>query len=161
MYLTIEGNVTADRNAWMNGAGIHQQLHYVDPDETIEVITNRYSWWRSKAICDRVEGFRIRVPKVFEILQGLAGMHKGKAVTHGAPPIEYFQFMSFSMKVSIARWFIKYFTDLSMPKPTDWNAVQLVGIQGENTMGGLDKLRWVGKTAAAQTWFLKMESSTL
>ena len=65
------------------------------------------------------------------------------------------------MKVSIARWFIKYFTDLSIPKPTGWNAVQLVGIQGKNKMGGLDKLRWVGKIAAAQKWFLKMVIGTI
>ena len=50
---------------------------------------------------------------------------------------------------------IGYFLGLSLPKPTDWNLIQLVGIMGSK-MGGLEKLRWVGKTAALQKWFLKM-----
>ena len=127
---------------------------YVGPTEAELVIQNRYDAWRSRATCENIEGRRLVPPTVFKVIQALASMAEGKAVAYGTPPIEYYKFLLYVNKVIIAEWVISYYMDLAADKPTGWDKAQLVGIQGSKQIGGFDKLRWVGKTAAAQKWYV-------
>lgn len=154
-HLTINGDSTANRPVWISAAKEYQNRTYVGPSDTTEVITARFNKWRSQAICDKMDGVRVIAPDVFDILQCLAGMAPGKAVAYGTPPIEYFQYLSFPVKVTMARWKINFVWAYRYQKPTGWNSVQLVGVQGSAKTGGIEKLRWVGKTAAAQKWYLE------
>ena len=155
-YMLINGNITADRSIWLKGAQAYQQKTYVDPEETPTSICNRFDHWRSRAVCDKQEGVTFVVPSVFMVLQALTSMQAGKAVVYGTPPIEFFQYLPYIMKIRIALWMIDYYINLSWTKPSGWNAVQLVGIQGAKKIGGFEKMRWVGKTASSQKWFLKV-----
>ena len=139
----------------MIGAQPYHNATYVDTEESHDTMITRLNKWRSLAICDKIEGKHRAVPAAFDFLQALASMQGNKAVTYGTPPIEYFQQLSYTMKISIIDWFLNYFNDLSIGKPSIWNKVQLVGVQSKTVRGGLDKLRWVGKMAALQKWFLK------
>ena len=71
------------------------------------------------------------------------------------PPVELYKHLPFCAKNDLAKWIITYYNDLSMTKPESWNVLQYVGIPKEEGIPSFEGIRWIGKTAAGQQWFMR------
>ena len=153
--LKIDGKATCDRKLWIPAGARFQHDRYVDPGETEEKRHIRYITWRTKALFEKRYRRPRNTPEYFTIIQSLAGMKDEKATPYGSPPVELFKNLPFCVKKDLAKWIITYYNDLSMTKPESWNILQYVGIPKDEGIPSFEGIRWIGKTASGQKWFMR------